>query len=92
MIFRTRDILVGQRTQIINASFAVIWRVWPDRAAGRFHVEKLVVQIRDADSDIPDDARQCLLPLVALEELHEKIVARPRRFLRGPSETAWPNG
>lgn len=81
VIFRTRDILVGQRTQIINALRGHMGEYGLIAPQGRFHVEKLVVQIRDADSDIPNDARQCLLLLVSsLEELHEKIVALDREI------------
>lgn len=81
VIFRTRDILVGQRTQIINALRGHMGEYGLIAPQGRFHVEKLVVQIRDANSGIPDDARQCLLLLVdSLEELHEKIVALDREI------------
>jgi transposase len=75
VIFRTRDILVAQRTQIINALRGHLREYGLIAPQGRSHVETLIPHIRDLDSDIPEAARECLLLLVdALQELHEKII------------------
>jgi transposase len=81
VIFRTRDILVAQRTQIINALRDHLGEYGLIAPQGRSHVEKLIPHIRDLDSDIPEAARECLLLLVdALQELHEKIVVLDKQI------------
>ena len=81
VIFRTRDILVAQRTQIINALRGHLGEYGLIAPQGRSHVDKLIPHIRDLDSDIPEAARECLLLLVdALQELHEKIVVLDKQI------------
>ena len=72
MVFRTRDLLVRQRTQLINAlrghlgEFGYVVR----RGAG--HVAKLIDLVADPASDLPAEAR----PVLAV------IAERPRRQRR----------
>lgn len=66
VIFRTRDILVGQRTQIINALRGNLSEYGLIAPQGPSHVERLIVQIEDASSDIPEAARPCLIRLVSM--------------------------
>ena len=76
VVFRTRDLLVGQRTQIINAirgHLAEYGRIAPQ---GPSHVDQLIAQIEDPSSGIPDPARSCLAVLVeTLRALQGKIAA-----------------
>src|SRR5919206_3426883 len=76
VIFRTRDLLVGQRTQIINAlrgHLAAYGFVAPQ---GPAHVEKLIAEVEDPDSDIPCAARACLSRLIeTLRLLRDQIKA-----------------
>ena len=76
VVFRTRDVLVGQRTQIINAirghmaEYGIVTRQGPS------HVEQLISQIEDGSSCIPEAARSCLAVLVeTLRGLQTRIAA-----------------
>ena len=81
VIFRTRDLLVRQRTQLINAlrgHLAEYGRIAPQ---GPSHVERLISEIEDTASGLPEAARNCLIYLVAaLRELEEKIAALDRQI------------
>ena len=74
MLFRTRDLLVRQRTQTINAlrgHFAEFGVVAPQ---GPAHVERLAEAIEDAESGLPGPVRELgALLFVQLAELDEKI-------------------
>ena len=74
MLFRTRDLLVRQRTQTINAlrgHFAEFGVVAPQ---GPAHVDRLAEAIEDADSGLPGPVRDLgALLFVQLAELEEKI-------------------
>ena len=74
MLFRTRDLLVRQRTQTINAlrgHFAEFGVVAPQ---GPAHVERLAEAIEDADSGLPGPVRELgALLFVQVADLDEKI-------------------
>lgn len=74
MLFRTRDLLVRQRTQTINAlrgHFAEFGVIAP---RGPAHVERLADAVEDADSRLPDPVRELgALLLVQVSGLDEKI-------------------
>ena len=74
MLFRTRDLLVRQRTQTINAlrgHFAEFGVVAPH---GPAHVERLAEAIEDADSGLPSPVRELgALLFVQIAEFDEKI-------------------
>jgi transposase len=76
VIFRTRDLLVGQRTQIINALRGHLGEYGLIAPQGPAHVERLIAEVEDASSAIPQAARTCLLRLVdVLRALQTEIVA-----------------
>jgi transposase len=76
VIFRTRDVLVGQRTQIINAIRGHLSEYGLIAPQGPFHVERLIAHIEDPGSDLPQAARTCLAVLVgALRHLQEQTAA-----------------
>ena len=74
MLFRTRDLLVRQRTQTINAlrgHFAEFGVIVPQ---GPAHVEQLAEAVEDADSGLPDQVRELgALLLIQIADLDEKI-------------------
>ena len=74
MLFRTRDLLVRQRTQTINAlrgHLAEFGVISPRRPA---HVGRLSGAIEDADSGLPDPVRELgALLLGQVTDLDEKI-------------------
>src|ERR671921_1399247 len=65
-IFRARDLLVGQRTQIINALRGHLGEYGLIAPQGPSHVERLIAQIEDPASGIPEAARSCLVRLVVM--------------------------
>jgi transposase len=74
LVFRARDLLVRQRTQIINAlrghpaDFGIVV------AKGPSHVSQLVRAVKDPDEPIPEIARPILQMLVeTLHRLDEQI-------------------
>jgi transposase len=76
VIFRTRDVLVGQRTQLINAIRGHLSEYGLIAPQGPFHIEKLIAQIEDPASGLPQAARTCLAVLVdALRHLQEQTAA-----------------
>ena len=73
VIFRTRDVLVGQRTQLINAIRGHLSEYGLIAPQGPFHVARLIAEIEDPTSDLPQAARTCLAVLVtALRHLQEQ--------------------
>jgi len=74
VIFRTRDILIGQRTQLFNAVRDHLSEYGPIAPQGPFHVGRLIEQIEDPASSVPEAARSCLVLLVeGLRHLQEQI-------------------
>jgi transposase len=86
VIFRTRDLLVGQRTQVINALRGHLGEYGLIAPQGPSHVERLIMQVEDPESGIPEAARTCLLRLVdvlrrvqtEIAELDKEIAARAK--------------
>jgi hypothetical protein len=60
VVFRARDLLITQRTQIINALRGHVGEYGLIAPQGPSHVERLIVQIEDVTSGIPQAARSCL--------------------------------
>jgi transposase len=75
VIFRTRDLLVGQRTQIINALRGHSSEYGLIAPQGPSHVERLIAHIEDPASGIPDAARSCLARLVEMLRLLQVQIA-----------------
>ncbi len=76
VIFRTRDLLVGQRTQIINALRGHMGEYGVIAPQGPSHVERLITEVEDPASGIPPAARTCLLQLIGiLRVLRTQIAA-----------------
>lgn len=76
VIFRTCDVLVGQRTQLINAIRGHLAEYGQIVPPGPAHVERLIAQIEDPASDLPPAARASLAALVdTLRHLQEQTAA-----------------
>jgi transposase len=60
VVFRTRDLLVRQRTQLINALRGHLTEFGYVVRQGVGHVGKLVAIVRDPTSDVPAEARPVL--------------------------------
>ena len=85
MLFKSRDLLIGQRTQLLNAlrgHFGEIGVVVP---RGPHEVTVLVAQVMDAEKaqSLPGAMRAALRPLVsALYTLRDEIAALDKSILR----------
>lgn len=74
VVFRARDMLVGQRTQLINGLRGHLAEYGMIAPQGPAHIERLIGQIEDPDSSLPQSARTCLQVLVdTLRALRERI-------------------
>jgi transposase len=83
VVFRARDLLVGQRTQIINALRGHVAEYGLIAPQGASHVERLVVEIESPASGIPEAARSCLLRLIeTFRHLQTEIAALDREISR----------
>src|SRR6516165_10832734 len=89
VVFRARDLLVRQRTQIINALRGHLAEFGIVAAKGFFHVAKLVAAIEDDRSGIPKMARPILRLLVEqLRSLNERVALLDRELARRAKEDA----
>jgi transposase len=74
VVFRARDLLVRQRTQIINALRGHLAEFGMVVAQGPAHVAKLIAAVADAEHPLPEAARPVLLVLVeTLNALESQI-------------------
>jgi transposase len=74
--FRTRDLLVRQRTQTINAIRGHLAEYGWVAPKGVGHVERLIDRLRDPEADLPEAARLGLEMLVeALADLDRRVAA-----------------
>src|SRR5919106_6923524 len=81
VIFRARDLLVGQRTQIINALRGHLAEYGLIAPQGPSHIERLIAQIEDPACGMPEAARSCLARLVEmLRRLRDEITALDREI------------
>jgi transposase len=89
VVFRARDLLVRQRTQIINAIRGHLAEFGMVVAKGPLHVAKLVAAIEDNHSGIPAMARPILRLLAdQLRSLDERVVLLDRELARRAKEDA----
>ena len=83
LVFRTRDLLVRQRTQLINALRGHMTEFGIIVAQGPMHVAKLIAVIEDPGSGIPEPARVVLDVLVAeLKALDEQVLTLDAEIMR----------
>src|SRR4051794_19053677 len=79
VVFRTRDLLVRQRTQAINALRGHLTEFGVIAAKGPVHTSKLIAALEDPASDLPQAARGILAVLVEeLRSLGARCCARSR--------------
>ena len=82
MVFRTRDLLVRQRTQAINALRGHLAEFGVIVAKGPLHVPKLITVVDDPGSALPETVRVILATLV------EQLRALDRRVAQLDTEIA----
>jgi len=83
MLHRTRELLIRQRTMLINALRAHLAEFGIVMAQGRAGVSTLVALVADDEHDlIPAIAREALLAVVdQLRDAHERVAAIERKIL-----------
>ena len=80
VIFRARDLLVRQRTQLINALRGHMGEYGVVVPQGASQAGRLVAMIADPEALLPDAARPALSALMsALERLEVRSIALRRR-------------
>src|SRR3954469_14391912 len=89
VVFRTRDLLVRQRTQAINALRGHLAEFGVIAAKGPVHTSKLIAALEDPASDLPQAARGILAVLVQeLRSLDERVAVLDREIARQAKESA----
>jgi transposase len=87
VVFRARDLLVRQRTQIINALRGHMAEYGWVAAKGVAHVQRLVDRIEDPGQEAPEAARASLQVMVQmLRTLDDQIVVLDREIARRAKE------
>jgi transposase len=87
VIFRTRDLLVRQRTQLINALRGHMGEFGLIVPQGASQVGRLVAMVTDSEAPLPDAVRSALSALVsALEKLEVEIRRLEVEIVRGARE------
>ena len=87
VVFRARDLLVKQRTQIINALRGHLAEFGIVVAKGPAHVPHLVRAVEDPDEPIPELARPILQMLIeTLHRLDEQIACLDREIAQRAKE------
>jgi transposase len=74
VVFRTRDVLVRQRTQIINALRGHLTEFGLVVAQGPAHVAKLIQAVQDPESSLPEAARPVLCVLIDILSLLDQRI------------------
>src|SRR3954454_21412234 len=89
VVFRTRDLLVRQRTQVINALRGHLTEFGVIAAKGPVHTSTLIAALEDPASDLPQAARAILAILVQeLRSLDERVAVLDREIARHAKENA----
>jgi transposase len=83
IVFRTRDLLVRQRTQTINALRGHLAEFGMIIAKGPQHLSKLIAMVGDPTSHLPEAARSILALLVEQLRALEERVTRLDREIAG---------
>jgi transposase len=87
LVFRTRDLLVRQRTQLINALRGHMTEFGMVVAQGPMHVARLVALVEDPDSALLETARIVLSILIAeLRALDERVLKLDAEIVRRAKE------
>ena len=89
VVFRTRDLLVRQRTQTINALRGHLAEFGVIAARGPFHLSRLVRDVEDPSSDLPQIARSVLAVLIEeLRSLDKHIAVLDEEIARQVKQNA----
>jgi transposase len=83
LVFRTRDLLVRQRTQLINALRGHMTEFGMVVAQGPMHVARLIAIVEDPESGLPESARIVLGVLITeLHALDDRVLKLDAEIVR----------
>jgi transposase len=89
MVFKTRDLLVRQRTQTINALRGHLTEYGIIAPQGIFHIGQLAAEVENSRSWLPSTVTElCTVLLRHIATLNEQIVALDRRIRDRARESA----
>lgn len=89
VVFRARDLLVHQRTQIMNALRGHLAEYGHVAPKGVMYVDRLIAEIEDPESELPEAARASLVGLVRmLDRLDTEIALLDAEIARRAKEDA----
>src|SRR5829696_7785702 len=89
VVLRTRDLVVGQRTQALHALRGHLAEFGVIAAKGPVHTSKRIAALEDPASDLPQAARGILTVLVEeLRSLDERLAVLDREIARHAKESA----
>jgi transposase len=84
---RSRDLLVKQRTQMMNCTRSLLAELGIIAAQGRRGFAELVARVKDGDAAIPPILLTALLPLIQqIDSLHAAIAALEERIIAAARE------
>ena len=87
LVFRTRDLLVRQRTQTINALRGHLMEYGLVVSKGPAHVAKLIAYVQSPKNELRQEARSILcVQIASLKELDEKIIVLDREITKRARE------
>lgn len=87
VVFRARDLLVRQRTQLINALRGLLAECGWVAPKGLFHMAGLMARVEDPASGLPQSARAVFLVMIdSVKALSERIAALDREIARRAKE------
>ena len=87
VVFRARDLLVRQRTQLINALRGLLAECGWVAPKGLFHMAGLMARVEDPASGLPQRARAVFLVMIdSVKALSERIAALDREIARRAKE------
>jgi len=87
VVFRARDLLVRQRTQLINALRGLLAECGWVAPKGLFHMAGLMARVEDPAADLPQSARAVFLVMIdSVKALGDRIAGLDREIARRAKE------
>jgi transposase len=82
-VFRVRDLLVRQRTQLINALRGLLAEYGWVAPKGLFHMAEMMARIEDTACPLPESARAVFLVMIdSIRALDERVAGLDREIAR----------
>lgn len=87
VVFRARDLLVRQRTQLVNALRGLLAEYGWVAPKGLFHLAGMMARIEDADCQLPHSARDVFMVMIdSIRDLDSRVAGLDREITRRAKE------